>query len=137
MGELLKGAAGYMTFGKAAEKAVLEKAEKLKLTGMKEKAISKTRYLYLENEMQIDGKNFSVFPDIQKLPDLSNRFYIHDIKLKEATNAQRNSNLKSSPPFSGNQSIASNIIITDTENNINTELQQLALQAHNLRKKKK
>ena len=39
-GELLKGTAGYMTFGKAAEDAMLRNAEKLKLTGLKERAIA-------------------------------------------------------------------------------------------------
>ncbi len=37
-GELAKGAAGYMTFGKAVEDAVLKNAEKLKLARMKEMA---------------------------------------------------------------------------------------------------
>ena len=66
---------------------------------------SKTKYLYLENELRIDSKDYYVTMDIKKLPDNSNRFYIHDIKIKEATSAQRDSSL-SGPPLSGNQLVA-------------------------------
>lgn len=69
-------------------------------------ATYKSSFVYLKNEIEIDGKEYLVTMDIKKLPDNSNRFYIHDIKLKEATSAQRDSSL-SGPPSSGNQLVAS------------------------------
>lgn len=68
-------------------------------------ATYKSSFVYLKNEIEIDGKEYLVTMDIKKLPDNSNRFYIHDIKIKEATSAQRDSSL-SGPPSSGNQLVA-------------------------------
>ena len=69
-------------------------------------AASKTSFVYLKNEIEIDGKEYLVTMDIKKLSDNSNRFYIHDIKIKEATSAQRDSIRTGSPPSSGNQLVA-------------------------------
>ena len=69
-------------------------------------AASKTSFVYLKNEIEIDGKEYLVTMDIKKLSDNSNRFYIHDIKIKEATSAQRDSIRIGSPPSSGNQLVA-------------------------------
>ena len=68
-------------------------------------ATYKSSFVYLKNEIEIGGKEYLVTMDIKKLPDNSNRFYIHDIKIKEATSAQRDSSL-SGPPSSGNQLVA-------------------------------
>ena len=68
-------------------------------------ATYKSSFVYLKNEIEIDGKEYLVTMDIKKLPDNSNRFYIHDIKIKEATSAQRDSSL-SGPPSSGDQLVA-------------------------------
>lgn len=68
---------------------------------------SKSTYVYLENEFSMHGKDFAVTIDIKKLPDSTNRFYIHDIKIKEATGSPRDSSL-SGPHLMEQPSVASN-----------------------------
>lgn len=75
---------------------------------------SRTSFIYLQNEMQIDGKEYLVTLDIKKLSDDSNRFYIHNIKIKEAADAQRDSILSGSPPSSGKQPTTSINSIEET-----------------------
>ena len=78
---------------------------------------AKEKYLYLENEMQIDGKAFDVSIDIKKLPGGSNRFHLHKITIKEAASAQRDFPL-AGPPLSGNQLAASINSIADAAGNV-------------------
>ena len=94
-----------------------------------------TKYLYLENEIKIDNKEYSVAIDIKKLPDGSNRFHVHNIRIKEATGSPQGFS-RSGPPLMEQPSVASKIIITDDESNIKKELQRLSLQAYDLRNKK-
>ena len=89
-------------------------------------ANAKSKFLYLENDINIDGEDYIVQIDVKKLPEGSNRFYIHSIKIKEAADASRDSSL-SGPPLRKLPSAASTDIVADTAAEVNETAVKQAL----------